>query len=96
MGGESLNNMAKSRTFISIETTKEIREALKQKASMEGKTVTDVISQMINEYLSTSIGEAEVSNVVDLQQKLLEMQQVIEQHAQQLRQHQQCLGELSA
>jgi regulator of PEP synthase PpsR (kinase-PPPase family) len=96
MDGESLKNMAKSRTFISIETTQEIREALKRKASMEGRTVTDVVSQMIGEYLDGSTIEAQNPNVIDLQQKIIEMQQIIEQHTQLLNQHQQCLGELSA
>jgi regulator of PEP synthase PpsR (kinase-PPPase family) len=96
MDRESLKNMAKSRTFISIETTKEIREALKRKAGIEGRTVTDVVSQMISEYLDTPINEAQNTNVIDLQQKILEMQQIIEKHTQLLNQHQQCLGELSA
>ncbi|MBW4689691.1 MAG: hypothetical protein KME40_32505 [Komarekiella atlantica HA4396-MV6] len=89
--------MAKSRIFISIETTGEIREALKRKATSEGKTVTEVVSQMINEYLNTSVTkEPQGTNVIDLQQKVQEMQQIIEEHTQLLNKHQQCLGELSA
>ncbi|AUB43682.1 MAG: hypothetical protein KME55_36450 [Nostoc indistinguendum CM1-VF10] len=89
--------MAKSRIFISIETTNETREALKRKATSEGKTVTEVVSQMINEYLNTSgAKEPQGTNVIDLQQKVQEMQQVLEEHTQLLNKHQQCLGELSA
>ncbi|NJM19852.1 MAG: hypothetical protein HC874_08195 [Richelia sp. SL_2_1] len=84
------------RTFISVETTQEIKEALKRKASMEGKTVTDVISNMVNEYLNTPASEAHATNVISLEQKVQEMQQTLEKHSQILNQYQQCLGELSA
>lgn len=84
------------RTFISVETTQEMKEALKRKASMEGKTVTDVISNMVNEYLNTPPLEAQETNVISLQQKIDEMQQTLEKHSQIINQYQQCLGELSA
>ena len=87
--------MAK-RTFISVETTQEVKEALKRKAGMEGKTVTDVISSMVNEYLNTPISEAQENNVISLQQKIEEMQQTLDKHSQIINQYQQCLGELSA
>ncbi|MFN6567944.1 hypothetical protein [Dendronalium sp. ChiSLP03b] len=89
--------MAKGRIFISIETTQEIREALKRKAGSEGKTVTEVLSRMINEYLNASAQEEiQGANVIDLQQKIQEMQQILDEHTQLLNKHQQCLGELSA
>jgi regulator of PEP synthase PpsR (kinase-PPPase family) len=88
--------MVKGRIFISIETTQEVREALKRRAGAEGKTVTEVLSRMINEYLNTPVDEPQSTNVISLQQKVEEMQQVLEEHAQLLKQHQQCLGELSA
>ncbi|MEO1433038.1 MAG: hypothetical protein AAFV71_29020 [Cyanobacteria bacterium J06633_8] len=87
--------MAK-RTFISVETTQEVKEALKRKASMEGKTVTDVISNMVNEYLNTPNLVTQETNVISLQQKIDEMQQTLEKHSQIINQYQQCLGELSA
>ncbi len=90
------SGMAKSRIFISIETTQEIKEALKRKAGAEGKTVTQVVSHLINEYLNTPAESAETTNVISLQQKVQEMQQILEEHAQLLNKHQQCLGELSA
>lgn len=89
--------MAKGRIFISIETTQEIREALKRKAGSEGKTVTEVLSGMINEYLNaTGQEKTQGANVIDLQQKIQEMQQILDEHTQLLNKHQQCLGELSA
>ncbi len=84
------------RTFISVETTQEIKEALKRKAGMEGKTVTDVISSMVNEYLNTPTSEAQENNVISLQQKIEEMQQTLDKHSQIINHYQQCLGELSA
>jgi len=84
------------RTFISVETTQEIKEALKRKAGMEGKTVTDVISNMVNEYLNTPTLSDQETNVISLQQKIDEMQQTLEKHSQIINQYQQCLGELSA
>ncbi len=88
--------MAQRRIFISVETTQEIKEALKRKAGMEGKTVTEVVSHMVNEYLNTPTDEAQANNVISLQQKVQQMQQILEEHTQILNQHQQCLGELSA
>ncbi|MEA5598463.1 hypothetical protein [Rivularia sp. UHCC 0363] len=84
------------RTFISVETTQEIKEALKRKAGIEGKTVTDVISNMVNEYLNAPASEAHATNVISLEQKVQEMHQTLEKHTQILNQYQQCLGELSA
>ncbi len=84
------------RTFISVETTQEIKEALKRKAGMEGKTVTDVISSMVNEYLNAPVDVAQATNVISLEQNVQEMQQTLEKHTQILNQYQQCLGELSA
>ena len=87
--------MAK-RTFISVETTQEIKEALKRKAGIEGKTVTDVISNMVNEYLNSPASEEQATNVISLEQKVQEMQQTLEKHSKIISQYQQCLGELSA
>ncbi|MGB6299614.1 MAG: hypothetical protein WBF90_26020 [Rivularia sp. (in: cyanobacteria)] len=84
------------RTFISVETTQEIKEALKRKAGMEGKTVTDIISNMVNEYLNAPVDVDRATNVISLEQKVQEMQQTLEKHTQILNQYQQCLGELSA
>jgi hypothetical protein len=84
------------RTFISVETTQEIKEALKRKAGMEGKTVTDVISNMVNEYLNAPVDVDRATNAISLEQKVQEMQQTLEKHTQILNQYQQCLGELSA
>ncbi|MCJ8280291.1 MAG: DUF1778 domain-containing protein [Rivularia sp. ALOHA_DT_140] len=84
------------RTFISVETTQEIKEALKRKAGMEGKTVTDVISSMVNEYLNSPASEEQATNVTSLEQKVQEMQQTLEKHSKIISQYQQCLGELSA
>ncbi len=88
--------MAPRRIFISVETTQEIKEALKRKAGMEGKTVTEVISRMVNEYLNTPTEETQAANAISLQQKVQQMQQILEEHTQILNQHQQYLGELSA
>lgn len=87
--------MAK-RTFISVETTQEIKEALKRKAGIEGKTVTNVISNMVNEYLNSPASEEQATNVISLEQKVQEMQQTLEKHSKIISQYQQCLGELSA
>ena len=84
------------RTFISVETTQEIKEALKRKAGIEGKTVTNVISNMVNEYLNSPASEEQATNVISLEQKVQEMQQTLEKHSKIISQHQQCLGELSA
>jgi len=84
------------RTFISVETTQEIKEALKRKAGMEGKTVTDVISSMVNEYLNSPASEEQATNVTSLEQKDHEMQQTLEKHSKIISKYQQCLGELSA
>ena len=84
------------RTFISVETTQEIKEALKRKAGIEGKTVTNVISNMVNEYLNSPASEEQATNVISLEQKVQEMQQTLEKHSKIISQYQQCLGELSA
>jgi hypothetical protein len=53
--------MSKQRTFITFEIDPEIREAFGDRLKLEGKTITGVLKQFINEYLHSE-GESKDSD----------------------------------
>ncbi|MBO3463569.1 hypothetical protein G7B40_001555 [Aetokthonos hydrillicola Thurmond2011] len=59
----------KSRTFISIEIDPETKKAFSDKIDQEGKTVTSVLKQFIEQYLSSDTSE-NVPSLIEITQRL--------------------------
>jgi hypothetical protein len=57
-------NSKKQRTFISFEIDPEIREAFSQQLKSEGKTVSGVLKQFVEDYLKSAEKPQDLTDVI--------------------------------
>ncbi|MBC1221287.1 hypothetical protein GNF10_23625 [Nostoc sp. UCD121] len=57
-------NLKKQRTFISFEIDPEIREAFSQQLKSEGRTVSAVLKQFIEDYLKSTEKPQDLTEVI--------------------------------
>lgn len=86
-------NSKRQRTFISFEIDAETREAFSQQLKSEGKTVSAILKQFIDEYLK-STGEVKPQDIAEVIKQLDERLEKIEKKVG--IENAQLLGELAA
>ncbi|NDJ21012.1 hypothetical protein GS682_05000 [Nostoc sp. B(2019)] len=70
-------NSKKQRTFISFEVDAETREAFSQQLKSEGKTVTAVLKQFIDDYLKSAQQEAKPQELTEVIKRLEEIEKKV-------------------
>jgi uncharacterized protein YbcI len=69
----------KDRTFVQVQVEPSKKGRLAEKLEKEGKKITDIVNEWIDEYLGESSPDVDVAelknNVIDLQQRLSVLEQ---------------------
>jgi len=71
---------------LTIRLEEEIRKAFRAKVETQGKTVTDVLVEFINQYLESESPQERIYDVSHIEQRVQRLESLVEQ----------CLGELAA
>jgi hypothetical protein len=71
---------------LTIRLEEEIRKAFRAKVEAQGKTVTDVLVEFINQYLESETPSERIYDVSQIEQRVQRLESLVEQ----------CLGELAA
>lgn len=83
----------KKRTFVSIAIPEDKKEVFKSKADREGRSITDIILEMIDVYIATPGQSQKLQEIDELKLQVQKMQEVLEKHNQKFQQYEQALGE---
>jgi predicted DNA-binding protein len=86
----------KKRTFVSIAISDEKKEIFKNKAESEGRSITDIILEMIDTYIASPSYVQKSQEIEELKLQVQHMQEVLERHNQKFQQYEQSLGEFAA
>lgn len=87
---------AKKRTFVSIAIPEDKKEVFKNKADSEGRSITDIILEMIDVYIATPGQSQKLQEIDELKLQVQKMQETLEKHNQKFQQYEQALGEFAA
>jgi hypothetical protein len=71
---------------LTIRLEEEIRKAFRAKVEAQGKTVTDVLVEFINQYLESETPSERIYDVSQIEQRVQRLESLVEQ----------CLGEFAA
>lgn len=89
----------RQRTFISIEIDPETKKAFNDKVEQEGKTVTSVLKQFIEEYLSADASR-NLPSLIEITQRLKLVEEKIQgmntENSELLSENKQLMGESAA
>ncbi|MEH1808488.1 hypothetical protein [Nostoc sp.] len=72
----------RERTFVQVQVESDKKSRFAEKLEKEGKTITDIVNEWIDEYLgeiSPNVDVAELkNNVIELQQRLSVLEQALQ------------------